>query len=202
MALKVTVFSDYICPFCYIGKARIDKLQKEFDLDVEWKGFEIHPETPSEGQTLEELGMSKDYIEMSKRNVENLAKDANLDLRKRQKISNSNLALRITEFAKERGKFNEFHNRIFRSYWQEGKNIGDFEILFDIIEEIGLYKDDLKRYLKSDKSKEKLDIYLKEVRDRGVTGVPTFIVGDTLVVGAQPYEELKKVTQKELAKRS
>ena len=202
MALKVTVFSDYICPFCYIGKARIDKLQKEFDLDVEWKGFEIHPETPSGGQTLEEFGIPKDYIEMAKRNLENLAKDANLDLKERQNISNSNLALRIAEFAKEKGEFNKFHNMIFRAYWQEGKDIGDSEILFDIIEKIGLYKNDLKIYLKSNKSKEKLDTYLKEVRDRGITGVPTFIVGDTLVVGAQPYDELKKVTQKELAKKS
>ena len=102
-------------------------------MDVEWKGFEIHPETPSEGQALEELGLPKDYIEMSKRNVEKLAKDTNLDLKERQKISNSNLALRTAEFAKKKGKFNKFHNRIFRAYWQEGKDIGDSEILFDII---------------------------------------------------------------------
>ena len=50
MKPKVTIYSDYICPFCYIGKDRADRLQQEFDVEIEWKGFEIHPETPEEGR--------------------------------------------------------------------------------------------------------------------------------------------------------
>lgn len=189
---KVVVYSDYICPFCFIGNNIVERLEEEFDVDVEWKGFEIHPETPKEGSTLEDIGMDKGYIEAVKAGVKNLADDAGLVIKFPPKISNSRLALEIAEVAKEKGRFKEFHRAVFKAYWQESKDIGNREFLFDVAEKTGLSIEELKECLERGEARGKLREYLEEVRRYGITGVPTFMIGDKMVVGAQPYEVLKK----------
>jgi len=186
------VYSDYICPFCFIGNDRAERLEKEFDIDVEWKGFEIHPETPKEGSTLEDMGIDKGYIEVAIASVKSLADDAGLTIKFPSRISNSRLALEISEFAKKKGRFNEFHGAVFKAYWQEGRDIGDKEFLFDIAEKAGLNLEELRGYLERGEARGKLREYLGEVRRYGITGVPTFMIGGKMVVGAQPYEVLEK----------
>jgi predicted DsbA family dithiol-disulfide isomerase len=197
---KVTVYSDYICPFCYIGKNRVERLEEEFDVDVEWKGFEIHPETPEEGRTIEEMGFNKEYIEMARTNVNRLANQDGLEIKLPPRVSNSRLALEISEYAKQKGKFKEFYDAVFNAYWKEGRDIGSKEYLFQIAEESGLKTKELKTYLEEGRGHKKLNEHLSEVRSLGITGVPTFIVGDKMIVGAQPYEVLKKAALEEKTK--
>ncbi len=200
MKPKVTVYSDYICPFCLIGKERVDKLEEEFKADVEWKGFEIHPETPREGRTIKDLNMDKGYIEMMRDNVMKLAKEAKVNIKFPSRISNSRLALEISEYAKEKGKFREFHSAIFNAYWQEDRDIGNMMFLFKTAKEVGLDVGELKEYLKDGRARKKLSEYLDEIRRYMITGVPTFIIGDKIIVGAQPYKVLKKTIEEEFAK--
>jgi predicted DsbA family dithiol-disulfide isomerase len=195
MKPKVTVYSDYICPFCYIGKERVDRLQQDFDLEIEWKGFEIHPETPPEGRAIEELGMDKEVLEFLKGSVERLAKEANLELKLPPMVSNSRMALEIAEYAKESDKFDEYHREVFNAYWLEGKDIGNFDVLTDIVKKAGLDLEDMNSYLKSGKAAEAIAGHLREIRALGISGVPTFLIGDQLVVGAQPYEVIKKAVE-------
>lgn len=199
MKPRVTIYSDYICPFCYIGKAGIDRLQKDFDMDVEWKGFEIHPETPKQGATLEDIGMDQGYLETLMRNVEKLAKDVNLEIRLPSRLSNSKMALKIAEFAKNKGKFKEYHDEVFKAYWLEEKDIGDSGVLFNIVERVGLDVGDLKEYLKSGLAAKKISEYLQEIRGYGISGVPTFFIGYDIFTGVQPYEVLKKAVEDALA---
>jgi predicted DsbA family dithiol-disulfide isomerase len=136
---------------------------------------------------------------MIMKSVERLAGEANLELKMPPRLSNSKLALEIAEYAKEKGKFEEFHNEVFRAYWLEGKDIGDPESLFTITKEISLDTNDLKKYLSDGKAHEKIEKYLGEIRDHGLSGVPTFIIGDKIIVGAQPYEVLKEAVENVLA---
>ncbi len=202
MATKVIVYSDYICPFCFIGKERVDRLEKEFAADVEWKGFEIHPETPLDGSDLTSLGFDEATAGAISSQVLKLGKDADLKLNLPSRISNSRLALQIAEFAKEQGKFKEYHEAVFKAYWQEGRDIGDREKLFSLASQVGLDLEDLVSYLESGKAAEKWSQHFKEARERGISGVPTFVIGNRMVVGAQPYEVLAKVLNGELASRS
>jgi predicted DsbA family dithiol-disulfide isomerase len=190
---KVVVYSDYICPFCLIGKQRVERLEKELDVATEWRGFEIHPETPEEGSTFEDMGIDEGYIETVKASVEKLAEDAGIKIKFPTIISNSRLALEISEFAKEKGGFKEFHTAVFKAYWQEGVDIGDREFLFGVAKKAGLNIQELKKYLDSGRGRAKLIQYLAEVREHGITGVPTFIIGGKMLVGAHPYEMLKKM---------
>ena len=202
MAPKVIVYSDYICPFCFIGKERVDRLEMEFGVDVEWKGFEIHPETPAGGSDLTSLGFDEATVAAISSQVRNLSEEANLKLNLPSRISNSRLALQIAEFAKEKGKFKEFHEAVFRAYWQEGKDIGHREQLFTLAAQAGLDSEELESYLESDKAADKLNQYLQEVREYGISGVPTFVIGNKMVVGAQPYEVLERVLTEELSSDS
>ncbi|NVM45811.1 MAG: DsbA family oxidoreductase [Candidatus Lokiarchaeota archaeon] len=196
--LKIVVFSDYICPFCYIGFFRVEQLKANFDIDVEWRPFEIHPETPKEGTELTNLPFPKEYLEMMKENIQKLADDVGVSLNLNDKLPNSRLALYFSEFARKKGKFDAFHKLVFDAYWKDGRDIGDQDLLLSIAESIGFKRSEILEYIDSEEPFEELKKSLKELRKYGVNGVPTFIIGDRIVVGAQPYEVFEKVIRKVL----
>ena len=193
--LKVTVFSDYICPFCYIGFYRVEQLKKNYDLEVEWRPFEIHPETPKEGTDLNNLPYPEEYLDMMKANIKKLADDVGISLKLSDKLPNSRLALYLSEFARKNGKFDDFHKLVFDSYWKDGKDIGDQAFLLGLAETIGLNRNDMLEYINSEEPKSELTKSLKDLKQYGINGVPTFIIGDKIVVGAQPYDVFKKVIE-------
>ena len=193
--LKVTVFSDYICPFCYIGFYRVEQLSKNYDLEVEWRPFEIHPETPKEGMDLNNLPYPKEYLDMMKANIKKLADDVGISLKLSEKLPNSRLALYISEFARKNGKFDDFHKLVFDSYWKDGKDIGDQALLLDLAGTVGLNRNDILDYINSEEPKSELTKSLKDLKQYGINGVPTFIIGDKIVVGAQPYDVFQKVIE-------
>ncbi|MBN1801686.1 MAG: DsbA family oxidoreductase [Candidatus Lokiarchaeota archaeon] len=191
--LKVIAYSDYICPFCYIGYHRMEQLKKEFNLDVEWRPFEIHPETPKEGALTDELSFPPGYLEMAFANVKRLADEEGLNLTFSEILPNSKLAHYISEFARNKGKFDEFHKKVLESYWLEGKDIGDNFLLLDIAESVGLNKKEIEKYLNTDEPFKAIQKSLQEVRKYGLNGVPSFIIEDQVIVGAQSYDVFKKV---------
>ena len=196
--VKIVVFSDYICPFCYIGFYRVEQLKEKFDLDVEWRPFEIHPETPKEGTELNNLPFPKEYLEMMKANVKRLADDVGVTFKLTDKLPNSRMALYLSEFARKKGKFDEFHKLIFDSYWKDGKDIGDQALLLDLADSIGFNRNEILEYIDSEEPFKELKKSLRELRKYGINGVPTFIIGDKIVVGAQSYEVFEKVIRKAL----
>jgi len=199
MTPKVTVYSDYICPCCFIGKERVDRLEEKSEIDVEWKGFEIHPETPPDGSDLASLGFNEAAAAAIRSRVLELSDEVGLKLNLPARVSNSRLALQIAEFAKEKGQFKKYHDVVFRAYWQQGKDIGHREQLFSLAAQADLDLEELESYLASGKATDKLRQHLQEVRDYGINGVPTFVIGDKMVVGAHPYEVLEKVLIEELS---
>ncbi len=194
--LNVIAYSDYICPFCYIGYHRIEQLKKEYNLDIEWRPFEIHPETPKKGAAIDDLPFPKGYLEMAFANVKRLADEDGLTLKFANKLPNSQLALYISEFARKKGKFEEFHKLVLEAYWLEGKDIGDKGLLLDLAKSVGLNKDEIESYLKTDEPSIILRETLKELRKYGINGVPTFNIEGRLIVGAQSYEVFKKTINK------
>ena len=198
--VKIVVFSDYICPFCYIGFYRVEQLKENYDLEVEWRPFEIHPETPKEGTELNNLPFPKEYLEMMKANIKRLADDVGVTFKLTDKLPNSRMALYLSEFARKKGKFDEFHKLIFDSYWKDGKDIGDQALLLDLAQSLGFKRNEILEYIDSEEPFNELKKSLRELRKYGINGVPTFIIGDSIVVGAQPYEVFEKVITKALEK--
>jgi predicted DsbA family dithiol-disulfide isomerase len=190
--VKVVIYSDYICPFCYIGFHRVEKLKEKFNLEIEWQPFEIHPETPKEGIKLEQLPFPPGYLEMIMINVKKLADEDGINLKLSEKLPNSRLALSLSEFAKKKMKFDEFHKLVFENYWKEGKDIGDLNLLLELAESIGLKKNEILDYIKSNEPYERMRKILIELRKYGINGVPTFLIGNRFIFGAQPHEVFEK----------
>ncbi len=194
--IKVIAYSDNICPFCTVGAKRLKKLQQELDFDVEWKAFEIHPETPKEGMKTANYFPNYDMKRM-KNHIENFGKDVGIKLNG-DILANSKLSLAANEFAKEKGKFNEFHEAIFKANFEDGENIGDIDVLLAIAQGIGLNKEELSQYLGDQKNLNAIDESSAQAMKLGITGVPSFIINNKMVVGAQSAEVLKEFIVNEI----
>jgi len=133
--MKITVFSDYTCPFCYIGIETLRKVRSEVPpFNLEWKGFQIHPEYPATGIPIEQriTQYGQERYAAIWRNILSLAERVGLEMNPPPFLTNSLLALEATEYAKEKGKEEEFSRAVYRAYFQEGKNIGDLEVLLPV----------------------------------------------------------------------
>jgi predicted DsbA family dithiol-disulfide isomerase len=193
----MTVFSDYICPFCFIGKQRADKLAEEFPIRPVWKGFEIHPEVPSEGIPIARF--LPGIIANLEANVRRLADEIGLEMRMPEKLSNSHLALLGGEIARDNDRFHEYHDAVFSAYFQQGKDIGDLETLAGIAADIGIDGGSFARAITDEKYEAVLRSSIRQAHSLGLTGVPSFVFADgNVVVGAQPYEVLRAAAEKSL----
>ena len=182
--------------FCTVGARRLKKLQQELDFDVEWKAFEIHPETPKEGIKTANYFPNYDMKKM-KNHIENFGKDVGIKLNG-DILANSKLSLAANEFAKEKGKFNEFHEAIFKANFEDGENIGDINVLLAIAEGVGLNKKELSQYLRNQENLNAIDESSAQAKNLGITGVPSFIINNKMVVGAQSSEVLKEFIENEI----
>jgi predicted DsbA family dithiol-disulfide isomerase len=170
----------------------VDKLKKEFDLAIEWLGFEIHPETPPEGMPLIKMFPRADVEGMTKR-LNSMGAPFGLAFQKITNISNSRLSLEAGEFAKEQGRFDEFHHAVFETYFSQGKDIGDMVVLEQIGKGSGLDTAALRSALETGNYRKQLDRVKEEAAGLRVTAAPTFVINNTgRIVGAQPIEVFRE----------
>ena len=190
--LKVTVFTDYICPFCYVGDARLDKLNDHYELDVDWSFFEIHPDNPPEGKPVSELGYPKAQWESMMANLEAMAKAEDLPLAPRSFTTNSHRALLLAEAAKDLGKetFQALHKALFDAYFADQKNIGDPGVLKAIAADVGIQEEVVERAFSAEEFERRLRDQQARASMLGVQGVPGFLFGEYFVSGAVPVETL------------
>ncbi len=201
--LKVTVFSDYICPFCYVGDARLEKLKEQFDLEVDWSYFEIHPENPAEGKPVSELGYPPEQWQRMMANLEAMAAADGLALAPRSFTTNSHRALLLAEAAKDLDEetFERLHKRLFTAYFAEQKNIGDEAVLREIAAEVGIADDVVDKALTDDAYERRLQQQQTRAAMLGVQGVPGFLFGKYFVSGAVPVETLVAAAEYAMGKR-
>jgi predicted DsbA family dithiol-disulfide isomerase len=191
------VFSDYICPFCFIGKRRAEKLAEELQIKPVWNGFEIHPETPPEGVPLSRF--MPGIISNLEYRIRALAEEIGLEMTMPEKLSNSRLALLGGEFAREVGKLDEYHEAVFRAYFQQAKDIGDIDVLLEIATAVGLDQSSFQTSLEDGEHFPALRDSVKRAHSLGLSGVPAYVFGEgNIVVGAQPYDMLKAAAEKSM----
>jgi len=195
MALRLVMFSDFICPFCYIGFETVRRLKPEFGLEIEWKGFQIHPEWPAVGMAATEYrrGMDPQTRRMMWARIASLGETVGLEMKSPDLLANSLLALEAAEFAKEHGRAEIFEERVFRAYFSENLNIGNQTVIAELAGEVGLDPDELNLALESNHYQKRLSDNTLAARERGVDGVPTFFVGDYPLVGAQSEEVMRQI---------
>lgn len=195
MAPKLQMFSDFICPFCYIGFQTARKLAPEFGLEIDWRSFQIHPEWPAEGMPASEYRRELDPRQRRAiwARIEAMAEAAGFTMRSPEILANSRLALEANEFARECGRQDAFEERIYRAYFNEGLNIGSRGVVTDLAADVGIDRADLDLALESGRYSMRLKNNALIARQRGVDGVPTFFLGEYPLVGAQSEDVMRQV---------
>ena len=202
MAFKLLMFSDFVCPFCYIGFETVRKLQPEFGFELEWKGFQIHPEWPAEGMPASEYrrGMDPESRRMMWARIAGLGQTVGLEMRSPEILANSRLALEATQFALESGHAEAFEQRVYEAYFKQGLNISKPQVLGEIVEALGLDSSELMAALESNRYSARLKTNAERAHELGVDGVPTFFVGNYPLVGAQSEEVMHQILRRYVGK--
>ena len=161
---------------------------------MKWVHFPLHPETPQEGRALTDLfsGRSPEQIEAQQAQMRGLMEKEDLPYGKRTHTYNSRLAQEIGAWADTQKGGEVMHDALYKAYFVETKNIGDPDVLLEIVEANGLPVEDARKVLEERTFKDAVDEDWRKSRHYGVTGVPTFVAAGHGVVGAQPYETLEK----------
>jgi predicted DsbA family dithiol-disulfide isomerase len=206
--MKVEIWSDVMCPFCYIGKRKFEKALAEFpgknNIEVTWKSFQLDPSTVTDptlstiDHLAEKKGWSKAQAMETTAHVSNIAKQVGLDFHfDKAVVANSFDAHRLSHLAKKYGKQNELEEKLFSAYFTEGKNTADHNTLLQIGVELGLDKTEINELLNSDLYSDKVEEDIYQAQQIGVRGVPFFVLDQKYAVsGAQePTAFLQALTK-------
>jgi predicted DsbA family dithiol-disulfide isomerase len=180
----------------------VEKLQREWDVDVEWAPFFLDPSIPPEGRTRQ----PRTTADTPKSALEERGESLGIQFtRGRTFTPNSMLSLQAGAFAKEHGtpeQQHEFHKAMFKTHFTTLGNLGEIETLKELATEVGLDAEALAEALSDGRYREQVEQEIEWARAVGVTGIPTFILNDQYaVVGAQPYEVFEQVMEQLGAKR-
>ena len=194
--INFKIFSDYIWPFCYIGKGIVDRLKKEYAIEDTWVSFELHPETPPEGMLLSErfkgYDLSSFYDQLRARGKEVGVVFGNLTV-----LSNSRLALMASEYARDLGQYDSFHENIFHAYFTEGLDIGNLNVIADVAGKSGLDEKETLSVVRDGRYASRLNETRKEATLIGLTGIPLFIINNKhQITGTQPIETFRNLLDK------
>lgn len=161
-------------------------IETEFELDVSWWPYELHPETPAAGAELGDVVSGSPLTRQYRDHLKEYAASAGIELASRDRISNSHRALELSEFAKDHGRFEEIHNRLFVAYFEEGLDIGDEGVLEGIAGEAGLDLDAWRFETALGRYGSLIDQSTALARQKGFTSTPTMILDNRFMIpGAQ-----------------
>jgi len=166
-------------------------LKKDYEIEDNWISYELHPETPPAGVLLSErfkgYDLSSFYEQLRARGQE-----VGVVFGNRTLLSNSRASLMVSEFARDKGQYNSFHENIFHSYFTEGLDIGNLDVIANVAEKSGLDNKEILSAIKDGRYESRLNDARKEGQLIGLMGVPTFILNNKhKIVGAQPIETFR-----------
>ncbi|WP_277678371.1 DsbA family oxidoreductase [Gracilibacillus dipsosauri] len=211
--MEIEIWSDFSCPFCYIGKMRLEKAveryPKKLDILIKYKSFQLDPEAPkTTDKSIHEI-LAKKYnmtVERAKQMNQQLvdqAKGVGLHFHMDTlQATNTFTAHRVTKFAHAEGKEEQFVNNMFQHYFTHSSNLSDPEILLQVCKELSLDLEKVKQIIESSQFEQDVLEDIEEAKNLGITGVPFFVFNQKYAIsGAQPVETfmqaLERITEEE-----
>ncbi|MGI9049098.1 MAG: DsbA family oxidoreductase [Rubrobacteraceae bacterium] len=190
--VRITVFSDYVCPFCYLEEPDLNRIREEYgdSVEVDWRAYELRPDpVPTldpDGEYLHRVWGASVYP---------MARALGMTLRLPPVQPRSRKALEAAEFARENGRYNAMHTALFKAFFEGGRDIGDENTLLEVGASVGLDREELRTALEEDRYTEKVVADEELSRRLGVNSVPTMFVGTSgspfegaeVITGTQPY---------------
>lgn len=195
--MKVEIWSDVMCPFCYIGKRKFEKALEQFPhkehVDVVWKSFQLDPALKTDPRTTvnqmlaDKKGWSLDYAKEMNDHVTNIAKAVGLTYKLNEAVvANSFDAHRFSHLAKKYNLQDQAEERLFAAYFTEGKNTADKDTLMRLGSDIGINPSEVKQMLEGDAYAKDVKNDIRQAQQVGVRGVPFFLINDKYTIsGAQ-----------------
>ena len=198
--MRITIWSDFVCPFCFIGQAHLDTALENFEhkdeVEIEYKSYLLMPDAEYQpGVSYYEFfaskfGMPIDKAEEQLKQQAESAKESgvimNHDI---AKIANTFATHRAFQYAKEHGKGTEFFKRFYAAHFTDGEVLSDTDTIVRISEEIGLNGEEVRSIIENKDKTNKVQQDISEAQHLGVQGVPFFLVNDKYSIsGAQPVE--------------
>lgn len=210
--MKIEIWSDVVCPFCYIGKRHLEKALNQLpalDVEITWKSFELDPNAPVNSDLdiydslAKKYGRDRDWAEQMNANMVNMASQAGLQFHMDNvKPTNSFNAHQLIHLAKEEGKQDAMKEALLSAYFTEGKHVGDPKVLTEIAHQVGLSKQKAHDVIVNHSYSNNVVKDVEEAHSLGVQGVPFFYINNKYgLSGAQPVqvfvEALSKIASEE-----
>lgn len=197
MPETLLLYTDFVCPFCFIAEqSTVPRLLAEFDLTLDWHGFELHPNTPRGGTSLARLFPGVPLAALHTRTRQFASRFGVTNFNPPDDLPNTRRALAIAELARDRACLEPFRAAAFEAHWRQGKNLEDDGDLGAIAVAAGLSRDEALRAADDPAIVARVDQKQADARKGGVTGIPTFIIAGEEVVGCQPYEVLAAAAER------
>ncbi|UYO61248.1 DsbA family oxidoreductase [Acetobacterium wieringae] len=205
--MKVEIWSDYVCPFCYIGERKLalalEKTGMTAAAEIVFNAYELDPNArKSYVENINQLiakkyGMSLEQAIAANNNIINAAREVDLDFNfDKLQPTNTFDAHRLSHYAKDQGKQQAYTEAVMKSYFTEGLNISDFDVLTAIAGEVGLDQVEVLRILESSAYEKEVRQDEENARSRHIHGVPYFLFNETTAVsGAQPVDTFVAVIE-------
>ncbi|MFP8892626.1 DsbA family oxidoreductase [Chryseobacterium sp. EZn1] len=205
--MKIEIWSDVMCPFCYIGKNNfeqaLNKLPFKDEVEIEWKSFQLDPTLdPKETQDTiqyfrEKKGVAEAQAAQMLGQVTQMGKGAGIDFNfGKTLITNTFSAHKLLHLAKKHNKSNEMEEALFIAHFIDGKNVGDTEVLTALAESLGIDREEALQAITTDQLDYEVNQDIQEARNNGISGVPFFVLnGKYAVSGAQPAEVFENALQ-------
>lgn len=200
----ITIYSDYVCPFCYLGRESLQKYQetRERPLVVDWRPFDLRAQKRGPDGELDHSvddGKDEAYYEQARQNVRRLQEryDVEMELDVSSDVD-SLPAQAVSSYLQETAPYETwiaFDVAVFDALWQEGRDIGDREVLVDLGENVGVDAETVHAVLDDETHRAALREQFEEAHDRGISGVPTFIYDGHAARGAVPPEQLERLVE-------
>jgi predicted DsbA family dithiol-disulfide isomerase len=198
--IRIDVWSDYVCPFCYLQLPELKRLQQSAgpNLDITWRAFELRPDPHP---TLDPAG---EYLRTTwERSVYPMARQRAMKLTLPPVQPRSRKAMEAAEYARAHGKFDEMHEALFRAFFEEGRDIGQTAVLLAIAESAGLPVEPLRHALDNNEYTQQVVQDENLGQDLGITGVPFMLLRQDdagwshaiPLQGAVPYEQIQAAVE-------
>lgn len=205
--IQVEIWSDHVCPFCYIGKRQFEEAVRRLgnlaQVNVHWRSFQLDPDAhPEVGQKASEYlaerkGWTLEQVRQVTMNVSEMAKSVGLDFRMEEAVmANSLDAHRLMHFAQRHGLREKAAERLFAAHFTEAKDLGNRETLSLLGEEIGLDRKEVSEMLLRNDFLEDVQYDIYQARQVGLSGVPFFVFQNKYAVsGARGTETFMQILE-------
>ncbi|NUC73569.1 DsbA family oxidoreductase [Haloterrigena sp. SYSU A558-1] len=200
---RLELYADYVCPFCYLGTRSLEQYREEREapLEIDWQPFDLRSgKRNPDGSIDHEADDGKDdqYYEQAKQNVRRLQEEYGVEMNQIMATEVDSLpAQQASWYVKQEypEQWAAFDEAIYGALWQDGRDIGDTDVLADLAETVGLPVDEIRSAIDDDGLRTELEDRFQAAQRRGITGVPTFVYEDHAARGAVPPAQLERLVE-------